>query len=348
MSPDRRRGNRFPWASWSDERLLHLPMRSLGVTIDGTWLELLVERLEVELEARGLRFRPSVWLSDEWFSPAGVGGFAIPFYLTHPRLRRLERSQMLDVEGASRAEAMRIMRHEAGHAIQHAYQLHRRRRWQQLFGKSSVAYPESYRPTPASRRFVQHLRHWYAQAHPDEDFAETFAVWLTPRSDWRQRYAGWPALKKLEYVDELMEEIGQQRPPVRRRSAVEPLRTLRKTLGQHYEERKKIYRVAFPNTYDGELKRIFSDEPRHRRFETAASFLRRHQSDIRRIVARWTGEHQYTLDLVLVDMMARCKVLRLRAAGPERQLLTDVTVLLAVKTMHFQYAPGRWESRIPV
>ena len=25
-----------------------------------------------------------------------------------------------------------------------------------------------------------HLDPWYAQSHPDEDFAETFAVWLTP------------------------------------------------------------------------------------------------------------------------------------------------------------------------
>jgi hypothetical protein len=195
---------RFPWTRWSDERLLQLRMKDLGLTIDGTWLEEMVEKLYDELDARGIRMRPHVWLSDEWFSPAGVPGFAIPFYLAHPRLRRLERSQMLDVEGASRAEGMRIMRHETGHALQHAYALHRRRRWQQRFGKSSTRYPEYYRPNPSSKRYVQHLRLWYAQSHPDEDFAETFAVWLAPRSDWRARYRGWGALRKLEYVDELM------------------------------------------------------------------------------------------------------------------------------------------------
>ena len=114
------------------------------------------------------------------------------------------------------------MRHEAGHVMAHAYQLHRRRRWQQLFGPSSKRYPRYYRPNPASRHHVQHLRMWYAQSHPDEDFAETFAVWLRPRSHWRSRYAGWPALKKLEYVDELMRDIAGKRPTLTRREKVDP------------------------------------------------------------------------------------------------------------------------------
>ena len=114
------------------------------------------------------------------------------------------------MEGGNGRDCMRILRHEAGHVVQHAYRLQRRRRWQQLFGPSSTRYPNYYRPNPASSDFVQHLRLWYAQSHPDEDFAETFAVWLRPRSDWRKRYAGWPALRKLEYVDELMAEIAAE------------------------------------------------------------------------------------------------------------------------------------------
>src|SRR5688500_6475915 len=193
------------WATLSDEALLALRFRDLRLTIDGSPLEPLLGQVRDEMAERGLRFRPYVWLSEEWFSPLGYGGFAIPFYLAHPRLVRLERSQMLDVEGGTAKECLRIMRHEAGHALQHAYALHRRKRWRELFGRSSQRYPEYYRPNPASKRHVQHLRLWYAQAHPDEDFAETFAVWLAPRSDWRRRYAGWPALKKLEYVDELID-----------------------------------------------------------------------------------------------------------------------------------------------
>lgn len=332
---------RFPWATWSDDRLLALRMRDLGVTIEGTWLEACVDQLHEELTARKLRLLPHVWLSDEWFSPGGVPGFALPFFLTHPRLRRLERTMLLDVEGASRAECMRIMRHECGHAFQHGYQLHRRRKWQQLFGKSSTRYPEFYKPNPASTKYVQHLRLWYAQSHPDEDFAETFAVWLRPRADWRARYKGWPALKKLLYVDELMQELGTERPPVHTRRVIEPLSRISRTLGEHYAARRRQYEVTFPNIYDAELRRLFSEEKRHRRNEWASTFLRRHRTEIRGLVAKWTGEYQYTLELVLHDMIGRCRELRLRVAGPERQVLTDFCVLLTVKTMHFLYSHRR-------
>jgi hypothetical protein len=190
-APSRARGARVPWARWSNERLLDLRLRDLGLAIEGTWLEDCVAELYGELASRGIALRPHVWLSHEWFSPAGVPGIAVPFYLAHPRLMRLERSQMLEVEGGTREECLRILRHECGHAIQHAYLVHRRRRWRELFGRSSQPYPDLYRPNPASRRFVQHLRLFYAQSHPDEDFAETFAVWLQPRHLWRRRYAGW-------------------------------------------------------------------------------------------------------------------------------------------------------------
>jgi hypothetical protein len=317
-------------------------MRELGVTIEGTWLAPRIEQLRRELLDRSLIFQPHIWLSDEWFSPLGVPGFAAPFYLTHPRLMRLERSQLLDVEGGTHTDCMRILRHETGHAIQHAYRLHRRRRWQQLFGRSSQRYPEYYRPNPASKRHVQHLRFWYAQSHPDEDFAETFAVWLRPGSDWRRRYAEWPvARRKLEYVDELMAEVGGLRPPVRSRAVVEPLNRIRKTLGEHYAERRKRYVYEFPNIYDSDLLRLFSRDPADRHHEAASAFLRRHRVVIRQLVARWSGEFQLTLDAVLTDMIARCRELKLRAVGPERQLITNFAVLLAVKIMHFRYSRRR-------
>ncbi len=316
-------------------------MCDLGVRIEGTWLQECIEQVYDELEHRKIRLRPHFWLSDEWFSPAEVPGVALPFYLAHPRLMRLERHQMLEVEGGSRAECLRILRHETGHAIQHAYRLERRRKWQQLFGLSSKKYPEYYRPNPASRRFVQHLRLWYAQSHPDEDFAETFAVWLRPRSDWRRRYAGWPALKKLQYVNQLMAEIGHTVAPVRSRAHVDALSTLRKTLGQHYHDRRERYRVDMPSTFDRDLSRLFSDDPKYRRHEAASSFLRRHRREIRGTVAKWSGEYLFTLDSVLTDMIDRCRDLRLRAVGPEEQLKMDFVVMLTVATMQVLYGRGR-------
>jgi hypothetical protein len=266
-----------------------------------------------------------------------VPGFAIPFYLVHPRLARLERRMMLEVEGGTREECLRILRHECGHALQHAYELQRRARWRELFGSPSKKYPKVYRPNPASRRFVQHLRLYYAQSHPVEDFAETFAVWLQPRHLWRRRYAGWPALRKLEYVDQLMAEIGSQRPRVRTRQQVDPLSRLRKTLGEHYSEKRASYSVQFPDTYDRDLQRIFSDQPRHRHLERASAFLRRNRSEILRTVSRWTGGYQFTLDQVLHEMIGRARELRLRAAGSDRRLLLDSAGMLAVRTVHHLY-----------
>jgi hypothetical protein len=309
----------------------------LGVRLEGTWLEGCVEELWLELEARRVDFHPHVWLSDEWFTPGGVPGFAIPFYLAHPRLMRLERRLMLEVEGGTREECLRILRHECGHALQHAYELQRRARWRELFGSASERYPKVYRPNPASRRYVQHLRLYYAQSHPVEDFAETFAVWLQPRHVWRRSYAGWPALRKLEYVDGLMDEIRQQRPRVRTRQQVDPLSRLRKTLREHYDEKRASYAIEFPDTYDRELLRVFSADPRHRGKERASAFLRRHRAEIRRTVSRWTGGYQFTLDQVLHEMIGRARELKLRAVGSERRLLLDSAGMLAVRTVHTLY-----------
>ncbi|MBX9929702.1 MAG: putative zinc-binding metallopeptidase [Gemmatimonadaceae bacterium] len=334
---------RFPWARWSTERLMQLKLRELDLTIEGTWLARCVEELYEELEAKGIAHRPHIWLSDEWFSPGGVGGFAIPFYLAHPRLIELERTRLLEVEGGTHGECMQIMRHECGHAIQHAFQLHRRREWQRLFGRSSTRYPEAYRPNPASKKYVQHLRRWYAQSHPDEDFAETFAVWLAPRSGWKRRYVGWPALKKLEYVDALMTELRGARSTLRGRRIVDPLHKLSRTLFEHYTYRRALYSVEYPRTYDEDLRSLFSSEKRHRTRQSAAQFLRHHRSEIRRVVSKWTGEYQFSLDQVLHDMIGRAREMRLRVQGNDRQLLTDFMVLLTARTMEFLQRQGRRE-----
>jgi hypothetical protein len=337
----RKRVRNYRWAAWPDEELFKLRLKDLKLTLRGTWLQDCLDELYKELAQKGLRLRPHAWISDEWFSPDDTPGIAFPFYLAHPRLMRLERKMIIDVEGGTRTECMRILRHEAGHVVQHSYALHRRRRWQELFGRSSTRYPSYYRPNPASRNFVQHLRLWYAQSHPDEDFAETFAVWLTPRSNWRKRYEGWPALKKLQYVDELMAEIAGQKPVLARRIVVDPLDRMRTTLGEHYKKKLERYSFDTPRTYDRDLLRIFSNNPRHRHSPPASAFIRHHRAYIRRLVSKWTGEYQLTLDMVLDEMIERCRELKLRAVGSERQLRLNFIVLLTAKTVHSLYSPSR-------
>ena len=332
-----RKRSRMEWEDWPREQLLDMRIRDLGLRLEGTWLEVRVRALYHELAQRGIALRPHCWLSDEWFSPQNVPGIAIPFYLAHPRLIRLERSMVLEAEGSSIAECTRILRHEAGHAIQHGYRLHRRAGYQQLFGKSSTKYPTSYRPNPTSRRYVQHLRAYYAQAHPDEDFAETFAVWLQPRARWRKRYEGWPALRKLEYVDALMEELRGAKAPVHSRERVAPISQLTSTLRQYYEEKRAFYAVNYPSTYDHELCRVFSNAPRHANRELAARFITRNAKEIRGLVARWTGESEFTIDQLLQDMIARSRLLKLRVPGGEGQVLLDFAGMLAVRSVHFLY-----------
>ncbi len=318
----------------TDEQLLSLRLCDLPLRIDHSPLADRIDRLYEELETRGIGFKPHVWLSSEFFSPDQVPGVAIPFYLAHPRLSELERRQMLEVEGGSDIECMRVLRHEAGHAIDTAYQLHRRRRWAQLFGSFRTPYPVTYKPRPRSRNYVLHLRAWYAQSHPAEDFAETFAVWLTPNSRWRQRYRGWPALQKLELVDELISEIKGQPAKNKTRRKVEPLSSFKLTLRQHYEHKREQYSVEWPDVYDKDLRRIFSDDGLFKKRPTAASFLRDFRPELRELVAEGTGVHQYTINHVLQHMIERCKELRLRLTLPETEAKQKSMVMLTVQIMN--------------
>jgi hypothetical protein len=326
------------WAELPDEALLNLRLCDLPVAIAGSWLEDRVAALNAELDARGLAFRPYFWLSNEWFCPDGVPGVAIPFYLAHPRLMKLERTQMLEVEGGTADWCLKILRHEAGHAFDNAYDLRRRRRRVRLFGSPSTPYPDFYLPRPYSKSFVLHLDSWYAQSHPDEDFAETFAVWLNPDGDWRRRYADWRALPKLEYMDQLMKEIAGQKPVVRSRRRVEPLERLRTTLRRYYAKRREHYGVDYPRFYDRDLRRLFSSDPAYRRNPSAARVIAQIRRDVRRLVAEWTGSYQYTIDRVIADMMARARELQLRLRHPLDRTKLDFTILVTVQTMNYLHS----------
>jgi hypothetical protein len=239
---------------------------------------------------------------------------------------------------------MRILRHEMGHVVQRAYGLHRRKIWRDHFGPSSLPYPEHYRPNPLSRRYVQHLKRWYAQCHPDEDFAETFAVWLSPRATWKKQYDGWGALKKLEYVDELMEDLAGVKPPPRPRFVLDPLTSFTKTLAQHYKEKCERYAVDAPTLFDRDLRRIFSDDPADRSAPMASAFIRSNRFEITRSVSRWPTDYAHTLDAILDDVAERARVMGLRATGAERTMRLQVARLLSTKAVQSLYSAQRRQS----
>jgi hypothetical protein len=316
------------WTRLSDDELLQLRFSDLKLKLRGSRLERRLLRIHDELQKRGIAFRPHMWLAEEWFSPDGVPGIAVPFYLAHPRLMRLERRMMKQVEGGNDNWMMRILRHEAGHAVDTAYRLRRRASWRFAFGPASLPYPDSYQARPGSRRYVQHLGDWYAQSHPTEDFAETFAVWLKPNSNWRRAYESWPAHNKLALVDELMREVASGAPLVRSRRHVEPLHSNRRTLAEHYVEKLRRHEAWRNETADGMMLRVFTAPTASGPAPRASSFLRTHRRQLVESVARSYGTDRYTIHQVLRIATHRCDELDLCLRRSERTTLPHVRWLL--------------------
>jgi hypothetical protein len=333
------------WASLRDEELLAFRIRDLGVRIEGSELEPRIAELYDELDARGLRLRPPCYLGDEWFSPSGVPAIAIPFYLAHTRLKQLELHQMMEVEGGTPEWCAQLLRHECGHAFDHAYRFSSRRKWRAIFGSPDIDYePETYRPRPYSKGFVRHLPNWYAQAHPDEDFAETFAVWLaTSREQWGARYQGWKALEKLEYVDELMREATRRSPTVRGGRRRADASKMRSTLARYYGTRRKLWAQDQPGFYDADLRRIFGEAPAGH--GTAAAFMRRRRKAIVAGVVRWTGQRKYVVDNLARKLVERCAELALHATNDEVALALDVGAYLGSLVTNHLYT-GRFKRSV--
>jgi hypothetical protein len=334
------RERRYEWASWSNRKLLDARLCDLGLRIHGSELEERIAQLYEELRERGLIFRPHFWLSDDWFCPDGIPGVAIPFFLAHPRLKSLEQEKMLEVEGGTAVEFIKLLRHETGHAIVNAYQIHRKRNWQKHFGRSSVKYPDRYLPRPYSKRYVIHLPNWYAQSHPHEDWAETFAVWLTPNSDWRKRYQGWAALKKIEFVDELMQELKSQRPRVSTQKKEYPISTIRLTLREYYEQKQVRYGKNSVEFYDHDLRTLFSAKEEHKKNEKASHYLRRIRMGTIGVVSRWTSEYNYRISEVLKDMVRRCDELDLHVVKDDEAMKLQVVACVTTLVMHKLHSGG--------
>jgi len=324
------------WVSYSDDELLDMRFCDLGLRIEDSPVQPCIEQLYDEFAERGLRFRPHCWFGEEWFSPDGVPGIGVPFFLAHRRLKQLEHRLMFEVEGGTTRSCMKLLRHEAGHAIDSAWRLHNRKAWRRHFGDFRRPYPDYYSPRPGSKHYVLHLDWWYAQSHPAEDFAETFAVWLKPQSNWRRDYSDWPAIRKLGCVDELMDSIRNRSPLVRSRERVEPVSRLKKTLREHYRQRRLTYGIDVPELFDADLKRLFSSRPP----ETgpnrkAAALLRRIQPELCQLCARWTGEYPYAIAQIMQEMILRCRELKLYVDRPEEQVKLDIAIFLSVQTLNY-------------
>jgi hypothetical protein len=313
--------------------VLGKPIRELGLRLEGSPVEQYVRQLYRELDRRGLKkFHPVCYLTDEWGCPDQQPVLGIPFYLADPKLAKLERA-IDDVEDAR--EIMMYMRHEAGHVFNYAYRLYTTPEWQKLFGPFNLPYRDRYRPIPFSKKYVRHIEGWYAQKHPDEDFAETFAVWLTPGSAWRRRYQGWPAILKLRYVDRMARKFANADPIVNTGEVDITVDDMRLTVAQFYERAERERRARIDVAMDAHLPAIFETR-RRREMKPAVQLVKRHQAALVDKITYWTGVRRAVVR-GLVDAICRnCERLRLWAEiGKEQDYLMALATFGTTLAMNF-------------
>ena len=319
--------------------LMQKRISDLGLTIEGTRLEPLVKQLYAELEQAGIDLKPPVYLADEWGCPEGIPLIGIPFYLADERLVRLQDELMEGVEAETDEEIIRYLRHETGHAFNYAYRLFETEEWHEIFGPYSRPYREDYKPNPFSRNFVRHISGWYAQKHPDEDFAESFAVWLMPGSNWQEAYAGWGALKKLEYVDRVVKEVGRK-PPLVTAEGYDSSGELDYSIAEHYD-RYGYKPQELPAYYDGDLRELFDENAPGRQpgtGEPAAAFLHRHRRTLLHQIAYWTGVYEGHVRALFDHFIERCDALDLKVnRHDETALLTELTAYATTLCMNRLY-----------
>ncbi|HVX41661.1 MAG TPA: putative zinc-binding metallopeptidase [Gemmatimonadaceae bacterium] len=324
--------------TWQHEReaLLGRRISDLHLRIEGSRVERLVAALYGELAAKGIAFRPPVYLTDQWGCPDGTPLIGVPFYLADARLERVEAEMSAGIEGD--AESMRYLRHECGHAINYAFALYERPEWRSLFGAFSQPYRERYRADPLSRDYVRHILGWYAQKHPDEDFAETFAVWLTPDIDWRATYAGWPALEKLQYVDRTMRELRSALPqsPIPEPDDL-PVDAMRYTLAEHYAESESAMPIEDARQFDVDLRGIFVSANDAPGGEPAHLFMQRHYREILSRIAYWTSEPVSVVRSLVDHLSRRAAELELRVGGLEASTLVELTAFGTAVVMHHRF-----------
>jgi hypothetical protein len=329
--------------SWETTRyeLLNTRLCDLDLRIEDSPIEPFINRLYRELANKGLdKLQPSFYLTDGWGCPDQVPIIGIPFYLTDKRLARIEEEQTGEIEDEQ--IVMMLLRHEAGHAVNYAYRLWEEPGWSEMFGKFTRPYRDTFRPNPFSRQFVRHISHHqhgrtYAQKHPDEDFAETFAVWLTPRSNWRRKYRYWPAIRKLKFVDQLMRTIRTQAPKCTDGDPVSPIDEMTILLAEHYGQRAERFRADAQGYVDDKIREVFPDT-RSRKLASAAELLRRHQDDLVEKVARWSALDADEVRTILAKLEDRCEALGLSyPASKLSHKLMDVTALATSMAMDLAY-----------
>ena len=304
----------------------------LGLTVESSAVEKFVQQLYRELEQKKItKFRPGCYLTDEWGCPSGEPIIGIPFYLARPDLGQIER-EINDLE--DQREVMMFLRHEAGHAFNYAYKLHRTPEWKQLFGPYRRPYRENYRPVLFSKDYVRYLPGWYAQKHPDEDFAETFAVWMTPRSGWRKRYRGWGAMAKLRYMDRIAKQLGNVDPLRKRGEPDITVSDMEMTIAEFYR-RSTEQTPLLEVTLDSDLTTMFNASKKRKTSDPAGPFLQKNRKAMVDHISSWTAMQRPLVRRLMESIEKRSTELGLMIdRRKEAEHLSEITVFVTTLVMN--------------
>jgi hypothetical protein len=317
------------------------PIRDLGLKIADTRLAPIVERFRRELADAGIvQVQPSFYLSTDWGVVFGSISIGIPFYLAHPELESLHAERVGHVEGFNATDILRYLRHEMGHVMNYAYKLYEDEAWVKLFGAITQPYVEDYRPQAFSTHYVRHLPGWYAQKHPDEDWSETFGVWLTPGGSWRNDYADWPgALAKLNYCDRRMAELRSVPPAIALEELDEDVDHLPQSVDEYYDSAGPPD-AQFPPGIDGALRSLFEDwhEPeesdRSVPRRNAGQLLLRLERTLMADVFRWTGHFpEHTRALVRYLAKRADEMQQVYPEDRETAMIVGITTLVTSLAM---------------
>ncbi len=330
----------FEATGFREATIWSTPIRDLGLTIEGTRLEPILAEFRRELEAAGFRrLTPRFYLSTEWGVPFETVAIAIPFDLARIELEEMHAQRTGHVEGRDREEILRYLRHEMGHVVNYAYRLYADKEWERLFGPMSEPYDDDYRPVPFSRKHVRHLPGWYAQKHPDEDWAETFAVFMTPDLDWRSEYAARPAaLAKLEYCARTVQSLLDRDPVVVDDELDEDVGELEYSIGQFYRDLSPGDSRLGLNL-DTMLRSVFPARTGHESaapLRTAAGLLHRLEGALLGNVYRWTGHFPERTRVLVDHLQSRAENLDLRyRAEDEGSVTVALTTLVTSLAMNY-------------
>ncbi len=304
----------------------------LGLTLEGSDVERFVQQLHRELEQKKItKFKPACYLTDEWGCPSGEPVIGIPFYLARKDLALIE-AEHNDLEDSR--EIMKYLRHEAGHAFNYAYRLHRTPEWKQLFGPYRRPYRENYRPVLFSKDYVRYLPGWYAQKHPDEDFAETFAVWMTPRSGWRKKYRGWGAMAKLQYMDRIARQLGSIDPLRKRGDPDITVADMEMTVDEFYRHSTEQIPLLEVNL-DVDLASLFNTPRKKKSAEPADKFIELHRKMLVDQIASWTAMQRPLIRKLVGSIQKRSAEMGLQVdRGREADHLSEFTVFVTTLIMN--------------